>query len=181
MRTRLPARGAAVLTVTAGILVKAVVAVFAAQFNVGYWRAAAEALVGVATPLSGYAGALTYTVELIAGFVLGTLILTAFAPRRMLAAAASTAALFTLAALLLGATWVLGNSEIRNGAKMIAAGSYVKWPPFRAAEDLQDSIGGVIWLLVAVDVVLALTIASHGTRENGAASVSTTDTSPAAP
>lgn len=171
---------AVALTIVAGVLVKLVVAVFAADFNVGYWRAAAEALVGAHTPLAGYAGALTYTAELIGGFVLGTLVLTAFAPRRMLAAAAASAAIYGLAALSFGSGWVFGNAEIRNGAKMIATNSYVKWPPVRAAEDLQDAIKGRIWLVLGVDVVVALAIARHRPRANGGAPLNTADTSPAA-
>jgi hypothetical protein len=171
----------AVLVVVLVVALKLVVAYAALDYLMPVAIRFAESGMGVRPPLDGFGGGLLYVAAVIAAFV-GTSALAALVARRdrLLQACRATALLTSATAVVLFYVFFPSALLSDYNAAKIRAQMYVKYPPFRAAEDLRDTSMPFGALVLLADIALTLGIVLAAKRRPSAPSaapLSTTDTS----
>jgi hypothetical protein len=168
-----------VLVVMLAVALKLVVAYVALDYLLPVAKRFAESGMGVRSPLDGFGGGLLYVAAVIAAFVATSAFAALGAGRdRLVRACRATALLTSVTALLLFYVFFPSALFSDYNAAEIRAQMYVKYPPFRAAEDLRDTSMSIGAFVLLADIVLTVVIVTR--RRSAAPAVSplsTTDTS----
>jgi hypothetical protein len=156
-----------VLAVVVATSLKLVVAYVTLDYLMPVAIRFAESGMGVRAPLDGFGGGALYEAVVVAAFVATS----AFAARgagreRLLLACKATAITIGGSSLFMFATFAPAALS-PHSAKLTQTQMYVKYPPFRAAEDLRDNampFGGIVLI---VDALLTAVLVLRAKRRPG--------------
>ena len=145
--------------VAVAVALKLCLAIVASSWT--FWAAEcfAETWMG-ARAVDGAVLAVLYATAVALAFAATSALAASFAgPRRAALAAGATALLFAVTASVLVVAWLRTSEEFRDGPRLIAEDSYVKYPPWRAASRLQDRVGPTGIIVLPADIAITLFVA----------------------
>ena len=171
---------ALLLALSLGIALKFVVAYEALDYLMPTALRFAQSGMGVRAPLDGFGGGALYAVMVIAAFVLTSALAALGAGRERIRQACRTTALLVSGTAAFAFATFAPAALSRHNAEILRTGSFNKYPPFVAAQDLRDTAMPLGAIILLTDVVLT-TIIVLRKRRPAAPALSTERISNAAP